>query len=184
MGYFVGYGSLVNRMTHDYQEVHPARLRGWRRMWRKTALREAAFLTVVPDADCEIDGLVAAVSPQDWPALDRREAAYAKRAARHQVEAPLPHDAHVVVYAIEDGRHHAPDPASPVLLSYIDVVVQGYLHVFGEQGVARFFDTTGGWEAPILDDRTAPVYSRHQSLSADETALVNDMLAQVGARVR
>ncbi|MEM6578080.1 MAG: gamma-glutamylcyclotransferase family protein, partial [Pseudomonadota bacterium] len=116
MGYFVGYGSLVNRRTHNHEVVYPARLRGWRRMWRKTARREAAYLTVVPDPDCEIDALVAAVAPQDWTALDQREAAYAKHPARHQIEASLPPEAHVVVYAIEEGLHHPPDPDSPVLL--------------------------------------------------------------------
>jgi len=161
MGFFVGYGSLVNRRTHDHETVYPTRLRGWRRMWRKTNLREAAFLTVVPDLDCEIDALVAAVDSQDWQVLDQREAAYGKHAARHQIEAPLPDDADVVVYAIEEGRHHPPDSHSPVLLSYIDVVVQGYLHVFGPEGVTR-----------------------HQQLSDAETALVDDMLSQVGVRPR
>lgn len=184
MGYFVGYGSLVNRMTHAHAEVYPARLRGWRRMWRKTSRREAAYLTVVPEADSEIDALVAAVAPQDWPALDEREAAYSKHPARHQLDVSLPEEAHVVVYAIEEGHHHPPDPASPVLLSYIDVVVQGYLHVFGETGVMDFFDTTGGWEAPIINDRATPVYARHQNLSKAETALVDDMLARVGAQMR
>lgn len=184
MGYFVGYGSLVNRMTHDHEVVSPVRLRGWRRMWRKTALREAAFLTVVPDPLCEIDALVAAVAPQDWQALDQREAAYAKHPARHQIGVQLPRDAPVVVYAIEQGKHHPPDPKSPVLLSYIDVVVQGYLHVFGEAGVQRFFDTTGGWDAPVLNDRANPVYSRHQKLTEAETALVDEMLTRVGASLR
>lgn len=184
MGYFVGYGSLVNRMTHQHEMVYPARLKGWRRMWRKTLLRDAAYLTVVPDKDCEIDALVAAVEPQDWPALDEREAAYTKHAARHQVDVSLPHDAHVVVYAIEEGRHLPPDDGSPVLLSYIDVVVQGYLHSFGEAGVRRFFETTGGWDAPVVNDRANPIYSRHQRLSGAERALVNDMLSSVGARLR
>lgn len=184
MGYFMGYGSLVNRRTHDYAEVHTAQLRGWRRMWRKTTVREAAYLTVVPDSDCEIDGLVAAVPAEHWPALDQREAAYAKCAARHQVNAPLPDDANVVVYAIEDGQHFPPDQASPVLLSYVDVVVQGYLHLFGEAGVTRFFETTSGWNAPVINDRDAPLYSRHQRLTARETALVDDMLSQVGAMMR
>ncbi|MEM7075719.1 MAG: gamma-glutamylcyclotransferase family protein [Pseudomonadota bacterium] len=184
MGYFIGYGSLVNRRTHAFADVHPARLTGWRRMWRRTDRRAAAYLTVVPDTGCEIEGLVAAVPAGDWAALDLREAAYARIAARHQIDAPLPSEAQVVVYAIEDGLHHPPDTGSPVLLSYIDVVVQGYLHMFGEDGVARFFDTTGGWEAPVLDDRASPIYSRHQELSAQETALVDDMLARVGARLR
>ncbi|MEO1139601.1 MAG: gamma-glutamylcyclotransferase family protein [Pseudomonadota bacterium] len=182
-GFFFGYGSLVNRGTHTYANAQPARLQGWRRMWRKTDLREAAYLTVVPDEGCEIDGLVAGVPRDDWTSLDERERAYARVSARHQVETTLPHDADLVVYAIKDGAHHPPDAQSPVLLSYIDVVVQGYLQVFGAEGVARFFATTGGWDAPVLNDRAAPVYPRHQVLSAREQALVDDGLTRVNARV-
>lgn len=47
---------------------------------------------------------------------------------------------------------------------------------FGEAGVARFFATTDGWDAPILDDRAKPQYPRAQQLSSAETALVDRML--------
>ena len=70
-----------------------------------------------------------------------------------------------------------------MLLSYIDVVVQGYLREFGEAGVARFFDTTDGWNAPIADDRADPVYGRHQRLNSNERGLVHDHLHAVGARI-
>ena len=40
-----------------------------------------------------------------------------------------------------------PQPKTPILLSYLDVVVQGYLAEFGEAGVARFFASTDGWGA-------------------------------------
>ena len=183
-GYFFGYGSLVNKGTHGFAEAHPARLKGWRRMWRKTDLREAAYLTVVPDANSEIDGLIAEVPHGDWAALDERERAYARVDAAHQITHPLAVVPKIVVYAIEDGQHGPPDHQSPVLLSYIDVVVQGYLQIFGEDGVARFFGTTGGWEAPIIDDRASPVYPRHQRLSPKEQALVDDMLDSVGATRR
>ncbi|QFT82066.1 hypothetical protein FIU89_15685 [Roseovarius sp. THAF27] len=183
-GFFFGYGSLVNRGTHAYEDAHPAQLSGWRRAWRKTTLREVAYLTAVPDTTAQIDGLVAGVPGADWAALDARERAYMRVPARHQVRTHLPEDADLVVFAIEDGQHQNPDAVSPVLLSYIDVVVQGYLHVFGEDGVERFFDTTTGWDAPILDDRRRPLYPRHQKLKRKETALVNDMLDRVGAKVQ
>jgi len=183
-GFFFGYGSLVNRGTHAYTDAHPAQLSGWRRAWRKTTLREVAYLTAVPDTTAQIDGLVAGVPGADWAALDARERAYRRVPARHQVRTHLPDTADLVVYAIQDGKHQNPDAVSPVLLSYIDVVVQGYLHVFGEDGVQRFFDTTDGWDAPILDDRRRPLYPRHQRLKRKETALVNDMLDHVGARVQ
>lgn len=180
--WFFGYGSLVNRETHAYGEAAPARLRGWRRVWRHTRLRPVAYLTVVPDADAEIDGLIAAVPGADWAALDLRERAYARLPAHHQISHDLPHMPHISVYAIPDGRHGTPDAACPALLSYIDVVVQGYLREFGEVGVHRFFDTTDGWDASVLDDRAAPRYPRHRVLSRDERMLIDDCLADRGVR--
>jgi len=182
-GWFFGYGSLVNRATHEFAETAPARLRGWRRVWRHTRLRSVAYLTAVPDAGCEIDGLIAAVPPSGWAALDERERAYDRIAASHQIAHDLPHTPRIAVYAIPEGRHGTPDESGPVLLSYIDVVVQGYLREFGEAGVQRFFATTDGWDAPVLDDRAAPRYPRHCRLDAHERDLVDEMLRARHARI-
>ncbi|MCZ0812413.1 MAG: gamma-glutamylcyclotransferase family protein [Pseudomonadota bacterium] len=174
--YFFGYGSLVNRDTHEFTETHSARLRGWRRIWRHTSLRPVAYLTVVPDPNTEIDGLIAPVPGHDWAALDERESAYDRVAAAHQISHTLPHMPEIAVYAIPEGRHSGATETHPALLSYIDVVVQGYLREFGETGAQRFFDTTDGWDAPVLDDRADPVYPRHRSLHPDERAFVDDQL--------
>lgn len=181
--FFFGYGSLVNRKTHDYGLAYPARARGWRRIWRHTALRPVAFLTAVPDSGTEIDGLIAPVPNGDWRALDAREHAYDRVRLVDLPHHPLPFAPDVAIYAIPEGKHGAPTMAHPVLLSYLDVVVQGYLTEFGEEGVARFFDTTDGWDAPILDDRSHPHYPRHQDLSPSETDLVDAWLRQLKARV-
>ena len=179
---FFGYGSLVNRRTHDYAPALPARVAGWRRVWRATGHRQLAFLSVVPDADCAIEGLVAEVPGGDWAALDAREFAYAREplaagAIRHGLAAA----ARVQIYAVpEDGAARALAD-HPILLSYLDVVVQGFAAEFGNEGVARFFATTGGWEAPILDDRAAPRYPRAQRLTEAERALVDGHLAALGA---
>lgn len=181
--FFFGYGSLVNRATHDFAEAYTARLTGWRRVWRHTALRPVAFLTAEPAEGVEIDGLIAAVPGNDWTALDAREHAYDRNhvteITRHGVRRAVA----IQVYAIPDGKHGRPDETHPVLLSYLDTVVQGYLREFGEAGVTRFFETTAGWDAPILDDRRNPVYPRHQQLHGDERALVDERLRDVGARV-
>jgi len=181
--YFFGYGSLVNRDTHGYDGARTARLSGWKRVWRHTRLRPVAYLTVVPDAESEIDGLIASVPARDWAALDARERAYDRVAACHQVTHTLPHSPEIAVYTIPDGKHGTPDETCPALLSYIDVVVQGYLREFGEQGARRFFDTTAGWEAPVLDDRAAPVYPRHRRLSSDERAFVDELLSEREVRI-
>lgn len=178
--YFFGYGSLVNRRTHAHDDAHPARLKGWKRVWRHTSLRPVAFLTAVPDPLSEIDGLMAGVPRSDWAALDDREHAY-DRVAALEITHALPYRPEISLYTIPDDKHGQPDRAHPVLLSYIDVVVQGYLNEYGEDGVARFFATTDGWDAPVADDRKDPIYSRHQTLSRRERALVDRLLGENGA---
>ncbi|GGM05570.1 gamma-glutamylcyclotransferase [Pseudooceanicola nanhaiensis] len=176
--YFFGYGSLVNRATHAYPDARLARARGWRRVWRHIEGRDHAVLTAVPDEASEIEGLVAAVPGADWRALDAREAAYDRvDAAAHVVhdigEVPM------AIYWIPEAKHILASEPRPVLLSYLDVCVQGYLREFGAEAVERFFDTTDGWGS-VRDDRAAPVYPRAQQLEPVETELVDQALARRG----
>ena len=176
--YFFGYGSLVNRLTHGFAPAHKAEATGWRRAWRATRERRVAYLTAIPDPHARIEGLIAPVPPEGWAALDHREAAYERLHAAHQVT----HGAEasdIAIYAIAEGRHFAPTPENPVLLSYVDVVIQGYLVEYGIDGAERFLATTSGWEAPILNDRTAPGYPRAQRLSDAERAYVDAALARL-----
>ena len=182
--FFFGYGSLVNTATHVYDRHHPARLSGWRRVWRHTPIRDMAFLTAEPMDGVEIDGLIAAVPGADWAALDERETGYDRvhvpQGITHQAE-----DAgHIAVYTIPADKHGPADGERPILLSYLDVVVQGYLQVFGEKGGEDFFATTAGWDTVILDDRTAPQYPRAQVLSQPETDFVDHHLSELNATLR
>jgi hypothetical protein len=180
--FFFGYGSLVNRRTHVYTPGHRAALRGWRRAWRATDARPAAFLTVVRDPDAVTDGLIAPVPGGDWAALDAREAAYERHDAsdhtHHESEASA-----IAVYAIAPDRMRHASDAHPILLSYLDTVVQGFLAEYGPAGAARFFDATIGWDLPVLDDRGAPRYPRAQPLTDAERMVVDDGLARLSVRV-
>ncbi len=181
--YFFGYGSLVNRNTHIYAPAYPARARGWRRAWRCTPEREPAFLTVIPDPDCEIEGLVAGVPGQDWAALDLREANYDRLPASDSVTHPVGPEAEIAIYSIPEHARAEPDDRHPVLLSYLDVVLQGYLGEYGRDGADRFLATTTGWNAPILDDRASPRYPRAQTLTDAETCYVDRALRSLGCKV-
>lgn len=181
--YFFGYGSLVNRATHDFGNPRRARIRGWSRAWRHTDLRPVAFLTAIPDPEAEIEGLIAHVPGGDWAALDAREYAYDRVPVTAAVTHPLAGPVEIAIYSVPEGRHTRPSSAYPILLSYLDVVLQGYLREFGPLGVARFFATTAGWDAPVLDDRAEPRYPRHQPLSGEERALVDRHLDEVGALI-
>ena len=180
--YFFGYGSLVNRRTHGYHDASPARINGWRRVWRHVTSRNVAFLTAYPSRGTVLDGLIARVPDADWDALDAREFSYLREPAT-DVEHAHPHALDVQIYHAPPHLHAPATAHHPVLLSYLDAVVQGYLSEFGEAGVRHFFDTTDGWDAPIRDDRPDPIYPRHQVLTRDEQSLVLDELARVGAKV-
>lgn len=182
--FFFGYGSLVHQGTHAYEQVQKARLRGWRRAWRASPMRAVCYLTIVPDRDGHIDGLIAAVPNADWAELDRREANYQRMDAAHIIDHAMGQNLDIVAYAIPTGQHHDPTDNTPLLLSYIDVVVQGYLREYGPDGVQHFFETTTGWQAPILNDRDNPVYPRHQVLNRDERAMVDAGIAGAGGAVR
>lgn len=179
--FFFGYGSLVNRATHRFDDAHRARITGWRRAWRGTPARTVAFLTAVPDPGTQIDGLIAAVPSGSWADLDRREQAYDRVGVSGLVDHPLPHRPEIALYAIPEGAHHAPSTAHPILLSYVDVVLQGYFNEFGADGLTDFIATTDGWNAPVMDDRANPVYPRHQALDPRARRRIDDVLEQAGA---
>lgn len=177
--FFFGYGSLVNRATHSYSNAYTAKVSGWRRAWRHTKLRKVAYLTAVPAHGETIDGLIAAVPGHDWAALDERERAYKRHPVPEGLAHAAPHDVAVQIYAVAPEHSDAPTARHPILLSYLDVVVQGYLKEFGTEGAERFFHTTDGWDAPILNDRKAPIYPRAQKLSGDEQDFVDQQLSRL-----
>ncbi|MBR9864516.1 MAG: gamma-glutamylcyclotransferase [Rhodobacteraceae bacterium] len=176
-GSFFGYGSLVNAGTHSYQNLRPTTLKGWRRHWVQSSQRDVAFLSVTPDPLSSISGLVADVGDIGWEALDLREAAYDRLVL--DVE-PL---SGVAMYKASAAAVSLKNLNQPILLSYLDCVVQGFHQVFGTDGVRDFFRSTSGWDTPILNDRATPLYPRAGILSDAQTALVDDHIHQVGARV-
>ena len=172
---FFGYGSLVNLATHDYADPRPARLAGWRRVWCGTTLRGLAYLSVEEAPGVEIDGVIARVPRADWAALDEREAAYDRVAVTEAVRHDGP-PSPIAVYRVSPVHLHS-DRSQPILRSYLDVVVEGFWRMHGEAGVARFFETTGGWAHPVLDDRAAPVYPRARVVGAEVSEMVEAGLA-------
>lgn len=168
---FFGYGSLVNLATHTYPNPRHATLRGWRRIWCHANTRPVAFLSVYP-SDGAIQGLVADVPAADWSALDVREHAY----TRLDVSEAL--GGNTAIYQADPAKVAPPTTTHPILRSYLDVVAQGFLHQYGPEGVAAFFETTDGW-GPVLDDRADPAYPRFQKLTTAETALVDSHLSKI-----
>ncbi len=186
---YFGYGSLVNRATHA-QENHQfsrARLKGWRRQWLarpKNHFGHVALLSIRPDDDCEITGLVVVDHIANLPALDLRERRYDRikigygqwddleESATSLVEPTTP----MSVYTAKQVGAFEGAEKCRILRSYLDAVMQGYLRKFGEQGLRNFVDTTDNFDIGIREDRTTPVYTRPVTVSRSECILF-DMLA-------
>ncbi|MBP0483267.1 gamma-glutamylcyclotransferase family protein [Sagittula salina] len=180
--YFFGYGSLVNAATHVHAPLHHATAKGWRRAWVAVPERALCYLTAVIDPLSDLKGAIAPVPGDDWATLDLREAAYARHTQSHAVTHDSP-ATEIALYAVSPERHTAPGDHNPILLSYLDTVVTGYMTLYGPQGAAEFFSTTSGWQAPVLNDRAAPRYSRTTPLSDEVRDMVDDGLGRQNCRI-
>ncbi len=166
MACFFGFGSLVNTETHRYEPFTPAKVAGWKRAWINNDSYQHAFLSVVPDENSQIQGLMAKVPNNDWAELDAREVGYARRVLNKQewsVEASSlpaivtsPDDVQMYVHASGEFAQ----PIKPILYSYLETVLFGYYQWFGAEGVKAFVDSTLAW-TEILDDRESPIYPRY-----------------------
>lgn len=167
-----GYGSLVNRETHNYENCEHSALKNWRRRWshRVAGPNSNTSLSIEQHSGSEIMGLLAWVSGDQIPYLDKRESGYSKRVVEpilaSKTSAPVATAITYVSVESQDGNAH-----SPILQSYLDAVLKGFLTEFGESGVRQFVETTAGWHTPILNDRHAPLYPRSVKIELDEAEL-------------
>ena len=142
-----------------------------------------AFLTVVRDENTEIDGVIASVPGSEWAELDERERHY-DRVTLSEDEIFEASTIDLQIYQAKPAKSAPPSVRHPILLSYLDVVVQGYLDVFGTQGVEAFFETTDGWDGPVLNDRPSPRYGRHQVTTQRERDLTDVLLRCLSTQVQ
>ncbi len=173
--FFFGYGSLVNTSSHDFRDISNARLVGWRRVWQRTNLRDFSFLSVHTSDDFSIDGVIANVPDGNWTKLDKREAGYDRIIGSEMIEHTISKADSISFYRIPDHKL-ANLEKCPILLSYLDVVLMGFLQRFGKQGFSNFFETTDGWDCGILNDRYNPRYPRAQEYESGFYSTVDNAL--------
>lgn len=176
-GFFCfGYGSLVNRDTHAFTPCDKVELIGWRRNWHHPVMgrRAVTSLSIEPDDTSTIKGLRAWVAPDQVADLDAREKGYARTNVPLFMEAQ---DAPQITYVSRAPR--SGDKTYPILQSYLDAVLMGFLAEFGEAGVHHFVETTAGWDTPILRDRETPFYPRAVDVSSDQAAFFEDALKPI-----
>lgn len=202
--FYFGYGSLVNRRTRPAEErFETTTVSGWQRTWaHRVAYPQAAcvplsadnrvldtqstlgarppqgfsVLSVVPAKRVNIDGVLVRIALRDLPELDAREAGYFRTTVQ-SVKSTGP----VTMY-VSNSAHDAALPSDyPLLQSYVDCVLAGFLQVFGWSGVDRFIETTTGWDTPILADRSEPIYPRAVRLAESVAGQFDERIAAVQA---
>ena len=174
--YYFGFGSLVNEQTLPAgTQWHRATLKGWRRSWRHPipGERHWAAMDVLPDANSSIDGLLVVGGSDIDSYLLERESGYSPLQLEHghfEIEQPLANHAAPCLWTSKSPRHTSDD--FWLMQSYVDVVMTGYLRHFGEEGLARFVETTDNWQLPAFDDRDDPRYPRSVQLSTRERGII------------
>ncbi|MFT5259264.1 MAG: hypothetical protein ACI9J2_001754 [Saprospiraceae bacterium] len=177
MAHFFGFGSLVNTATHQYSEVHPARVNGFARAWINNDCYEHAFLSVIREPQTNIQGLLARVWNDDWHELDKREVGYARQSLAPEAwsleneltQGQLDNFIDVQLYQHAYGDFAQSD--KPILWSYLETVLFGYYQVFGVTGVHSFIDSTRHWTI-ILDDRSNALYPRYVPATGEANSIV------------
>lgn len=186
---YFGYGSLVNPRTHRTQIIHyePAHLTGFRRRWQERSEKArypVSFLSAhhVDGFEGELAGLLIFDHLANMPAVDQRESGYDRvRLHRSQLRLERPDtelpDMPYYVYVARPpaglgGRHH-------VLQSYLDAVLQGYLHHYGENGAHHFLESTAWLDTPVVRDRANPLYPRAVELEPNEKAFIDQVTADL-----
>ena len=183
---YFGYGSLVNKATlrTKFLAIRRAEVTGWRRFWLPRP-GGVALLSVRPEPGHPTQGVVVYDHTDNLAAVDEREAGYRRRDVAGPTIEGAPADAATVhIYEAIHPEVDAADTGALILQSYLDAVLQGFLSLYGRDGVERFVAETEGFETEIVADRHAPRYPRSVTLSEGEAALFDALVTARGARFR
>ena len=184
---YFGYGSLVNPHTHRTHIIHCERAKvfGFGRQWQQRsepARYPVSFLTAshAKERDKALAGLLVFDYKENLPDIDVRESGYDRVSlTREQIQllrndVELPHADYFIYVARSPaalGPHHH------ILQSYLDAVLQGYLHQYGVAGAEEFMKITARFDTPIMRDRDTPLYARAVKLSPEEQGIIDRLTA-------
>jgi hypothetical protein len=141
-------------------------------------------LTIVAQHRTSVKGILIPTTAAELKAIDIREIGYVRGdiERRNLSATTTPLSGSLVTYFSRD-EHLRPGSAEyPIWRSYVDYILAQYIEAFGPASASLFISETVGWEAPMLDDRSAPKYPRAKSLSPRIRATIDEALAVAGIR--
>ncbi|ETX12227.1 hypothetical protein MUS1_01070 [Marinomonas ushuaiensis DSM 15871] len=181
--FILGYGSLISSesrsKTGETGHVWPVKLHGFERHWSVMSdCFGMSSVAVIKAPEKYCNGVLAEVPFEQFPLFDERERGYHRAMiAPEQLmpyqEEPLPEGTYWVYYT---DNIVEPSPNSPIVLSYLDVILSGCLE-HGDAFTKDFLMLTKGWTSPLLNDRQTPRYPRVQPDIS--TGRLNVLLAPV-----
>ena len=186
---YFGYGSLVNRHTlrTKFLGIRRAEVSGWRRFWLPRGDHVPALLSVMPEDGHLTQGVVVYDHADHLPSVDEREAGYRRRVVMPghvTIENEPLSGVPLFIYEASPLEETAAQTGAFILQSYLDAVLQGFLTLYGEDGVRRFVAETKGFKTVLLCDRDRPIYPRSIRLADEEAALFDDLLGERGMQLR
>ena len=159
-----GAGQLASANTPSIEQF------AWQQAIRKAGYngsvtpQDLALLSVHRDEQSSISGLLIIDRLENLPALDERERLYDRvRVPVNDLQLAGPE---TVVSAIAPQNifiyvgQAAPAGLPPLLQSYLDTVMLGFLETHGDAGLEDFLTSTIGFAREIIRDRDAPIYPR------------------------
>lgn len=181
--YIFGYGSLVNaqsraRTLGKHVDAIPVRISkdfGYRRAWNYPAGGFTALGLEKSDTPATINGVIYPASGDDMQKWDERESGYRRVQIPWQFVEPatwlnIPTSGHLWVYVPVNAQ--PPKPELPLVQSYIDVCMIGFLE-YDDDFAKEFLETTFGWSTLWLNDR---VQSRRPWVFLKESGTIDKFL--------
>jgi len=166
MNWIFGYGSLINKgsrnKTGQSGQAIPVNVKGIKRQWNLVVNNSTAVGAIYfPEGIC--NGVIYHVEENEIPKFDKREIpfGYSRIKLNKRTITPL------LGFKVPDGTVWAyvannpgkPSLESPIIQSYVDVILTGCLE-YSEQFARDFVKNTEFWDYPWINDRKNPRYPR------------------------
>jgi len=178
------YGSLVGRRSRDFiAEATPATLEGWNRSWShgiRTKRGNVCALTVVSKPQSMLRGVVLQCDKATLRTLDKREDGYSRKEVN--VVLDTGHRSRSWLYVGRRDRRVDGEDGYSIWMSYLLVVLAGYLELGGPRALQDFYGTTVGWNMPVEHDEREPKYTRAFRLKPGERAQIRRFLSSRGIK--
>jgi len=164
--FIFGYGSLISeesrKKTGLSKKSYIAKLNGFKREWNiKIHEAKATALGIIKNSESFCNGIIFEIPEKEIKNFDKRENKYYSRIEIDPNSLNIkefPNIQNIKIWVYVTKKPTTPTKDFPILLSYIDVVLNGCLKI-NENFAKDFINTTSNWKY-TENDRNNPRYPR------------------------